>query len=1113
MKKYSNFRKSVITVFAVLLSGIAFSQFTRQQATGLVMDNILGPDTSLVWVYAAFSSHSQHQPVVLFDDRTVSCPYSDNWVFFLDDDNAALWHHPCRFVFVNGQNGDYTIINESMYPVDMETAYELISFVPYNGQITLPDYTGEGAPQEEPSDHLFAVLVGQTGIGNGNVWQWFDISMIYNTLLLKGYKKENIFVLFGYNNGSYGQNHNDDLDDPFYPSDDIDYQATWDSIHLVFMNLAGISNSLPEIPILEHDDQLLIHFDCHGNTYDPENKGSYINLMGEVLYDDTLAKWLEPIDCAQMLITMMVCYSGGFIDDLTDTITYPNTKCKNRQICTASSYYESAHFERHITGGKPILGYEVYGEFVFYFYSALKGIYPDVEIPIEPWITAGCFPIGTFPFDSVPTFYPPPDSITPIHPQDYDPDEMSGNNDGFVQVGEAFTYMDNFNTYSWNGYHNYVYPNTPIEDHPQDTMTGLFDADVLTLTGLRGIVYYDAVGNGNFLLTGDITIEETAEVEIENETEFYFMDENAGINSFGDLIIGSNVLFQCIDDTKQSYINTEPTCNISVGANITLSNMDWVINNSGLNMTINSGIFNHSLLLSNQNSLTLNNCNFNDGDGVEFSLGNLTVSGCHFDGASLKATNGLTGKWVTITSQCQFINAEFGVYLLSYPNFSIQHSTFSSNTTGIELYQSGTGGGRQLLNNTISSNGTGMLVYNSFATLTSRNLVNQGNKIYNNIDGLLIYDNSQVSLTGCAGATSWNGTQYIKDNDNYEVFATQGSFPVPFKYNAIIDEDNTEPMLFYTGQVNESLDVRYNYWGVNIDPQNDFYPWQCYNYLPVWEPGGGGGGSGSGSGAETLYFEAQENIESEEFAEAKEGLEQIVDEYPQTEYAKAAMKELYSIEEYTGDNYTVLMDYYNNNSVIQGDSSLAKLAEFLANFCEIKLENWPTAIAWFEDVILNPETMEDSIFGIIDLGYTYFLMENGGLKSSHTGNLIEHKPVSVEQFEIKRDYLLSLLPGDQLSETMKHSINTLKSGKLLQNVPNPFNGTTQIWYKLDEEALVTIKVFDYTGKLIKSYNQDKMDKGSHFVEFASEGLSAGIYFYSLEVNGQVSDSKKMTVMK
>jgi hypothetical protein len=175
MKKFPNFLKSMITVFAVLVSGIALSQFTRQDAINLVMNNIVGTDT--VSVYAAYDSHTQQQVVILFDDRVVSCPYSDNWVFFINDDPIALWHHPCRFVFVSGENGDYTIINESLYPTDLYTSYEIISSVPDNDQLIFPDFINGGMPQDEANDHLFAILVGQCG-GTGNLWQWYDISMI-----------------------------------------------------------------------------------------------------------------------------------------------------------------------------------------------------------------------------------------------------------------------------------------------------------------------------------------------------------------------------------------------------------------------------------------------------------------------------------------------------------------------------------------------------------------------------------------------------------------------------------------------------------------------------------------------------------------------------------------------------------------------------------------------------------------------------------------------------------------------------------------------------------------------------------------------------------------------
>jgi hypothetical protein len=272
-------------------------------------------------------------------------------------------------------------------------------------------------------------------------------------------------------------------------------------------------------------------------------------------------------------------------------------------------------------------------------------------------------------------------------------------------------------------------------------------------------------------------------------------------------------------------------------------------------------------------------------------------------------------------------------------------------------------------------------------------------------------------------------------------------------------------------------------------------------------------GIGGGTSPEQLYLSAENKIEQENYEDAKTDLQQLVTTYPSSIYAEAALKELYPLEELTGNNYSSLKEYYNSNTAIQGDSSLAKLANFLVNFCEIKLENWPTAIAWFEDVVENPESMEDSIFAIIDMGYTYWLMENQGFKSTYSGRMSHYKFKSREEFEGNRDYLLSLIPGDQLSETMKQSLSTLKTGELLQNVPNPFNGTTQIWFKLTEESNVSVTIYDYTGKEVSVITPGSLKSGNHSVQFNSANLSTGIYFYSLEVNGTKTDTKKMTLMK
>ncbi len=271
--------------------------------------------------------------------------------------------------------------------------------------------------------------------------------------------------------------------------------------------------------------------------------------------------------------------------------------------------------------------------------------------------------------------------------------------------------------------------------------------------------------------------------------------------------------------------------------------------------------------------------------------------------------------------------------------------------------------------------------------------------------------------------------------------------------------------------------------------------------------------SGSGGSAQAMYNDAQDKVAIEDYAGAQTVLQQIVTDFPTSNFAQTALRELYSLEEYATDDYTGLKTYYNTEAVIQNNPDLAKLAEYLTNFCEIKLENYPTAISWFENVIQNPETIDDSIFAIIDLGYTYYLMENGGLKSAYTGNMIEHIPVSKKLFEEKRDYLLTLLyKGSQTNENLEQELKSLKENELLQNIPNPFSGITDIYYKLDKEATVGIHVYDYSGRQIQTIN-GQGTKGLNKVQFDSSGLPAGVYFYNLEINGNLSDSKKMTILK
>ena len=81
-----------------------------------------------------------------------------------------------------------------------------------------------------------------------------------------------------------------------------------------------------------------------------------------------------------------------------------------------------------------------------------------------------------------------------------------------------------------------------------------------------------------------------------------------------------------------------------------------------------------------------------------------------------------------------------------------------------------------------------------------------------------------------------------------------------------------------------------------------------------------------------------------------------------------------------------------------------------------------------------------------------------------------------------------------------------------QNVPNPFAEQTVINYFLpDGFTRAEIIFVDQSGKLIKTVELTEKGKGTLNV-FASD-LSNGIYTYSLIVDGQTMETKKMMKSK
>jgi hypothetical protein len=85
--------------------------------------------------------------------------------------------------------------------------------------------------------------------------------------------------------------------------------------------------------------------------------------------------------------------------------------------------------------------------------------------------------------------------------------------------------------------------------------------------------------------------------------------------------------------------------------------------------------------------------------------------------------------------------------------------------------------------------------------------------------------------------------------------------------------------------------------------------------------------------------------------------------------------------------------------------------------------------------------------------------------------------------------------------------------KLFQNYPNPFNNSSKFKVQISKSANIEIKVYDVTGKLMITILNRKLNIGTYEINFDGSNYSSGVYFYSLIVDGNLIDTKKMILLK
>jgi hypothetical protein len=88
---------------------------------------------------------------------------------------------------------------------------------------------------------------------------------------------------------------------------------------------------------------------------------------------------------------------------------------------------------------------------------------------------------------------------------------------------------------------------------------------------------------------------------------------------------------------------------------------------------------------------------------------------------------------------------------------------------------------------------------------------------------------------------------------------------------------------------------------------------------------------------------------------------------------------------------------------------------------------------------------------------------------------------------------------------------------LHQNHPNPFNPTTVIQYDLVAASKVSLRVYDVSGRLVRTLVDDNRPAGRQSavwdgMDNSGNRVSSGVYFYRLET-GAVVFTRKMVLLK
>ncbi len=144
-----------------------------------------------------------------------------------------------------------------------------------------------------------------------------------------------------------------------------------------------------------------------------------------------------------------------------------------------------------------------------------------------------------------------------------------------------------------------------------------------------------------------------------------------------------------------------------------------------------------------------------------------------------------------------------------------------------------------------------------------------------------------------------------------------------------------------------------------------------------------------------------------------------------------------------------------------------------------------------------------------------FVEGNGTTTQPHEYNFIDK--ISVADIYYYRLKQIDFDGSYEYSNVVEVNVNAPSDFVLEQNYPNPFNPSTVIKFSLPVDSKVTIDLYNTLGEKVDRLVKKEFSTGNHSVNFDASHLSNGIYYYTLNAQGNDGEgfvsTKKMVLMK